>query len=221
MSVIITCEAMRPIIAYLATSLDGFIADDRGNVEWLHDGNAFGFEEFMGRIDTVLMGRKTFDQLLSFDIPWPYRGKHCVVFTSKPPTVAFPDAEFVSTDPVEFARQLRRQPGKGIWVDGGATLFTRFAQAQAIDEWHLFVHPILLGAGVPVFWSAFPRTHLRRTHHQAYPCGVVHLGYETNRDSTPAHTLDTTSTGVASNPRSDNHGMGPGSGRQHLAMEGR
>ncbi len=44
---------MRPIIAYLATSLDGFIADDRGSVDWLHDGKAFGFEEFMGRIDTV------------------------------------------------------------------------------------------------------------------------------------------------------------------------
>ena len=149
----------RKIIVYIATSADGYIARPDGDVEWLNRRPSavdYGMREFYATIDTILWGRKTYDWLLSY---YAKRGKTKglfdtklanYVFSRKPPRRAVPGVEFVS-EPVEaFARRLRAEPGKHIWMMGGGGLIASFLDAGEIDEFDIHVIPVFIGEGIPL-----------------------------------------------------------------------
>ena len=163
---------------YMATSLDGFIATPDGGVEWLKPFEAedFGYEAFFDTIRTVILGRTTYEQIQSFG-DWPYSGKRGIVLSTQS-IEALPSGVEQRGEPLEeLVSELQRQSGGDIWIVGGAQAIGGFLDLDAVDEIELFVMPILLGSGLPLFGSSHRSMSLRLKETQSYPSGVVKLVY--------------------------------------------
>jgi dihydrofolate reductase len=147
---------MNKIILYIATSLDGFIADINGGVDWLPhpkddaELEAVGYKSLMSRIDTILMGSRSYKQILSFG-DWGWQDKHTYVFTSKKLKTDKPYVSITHDTPFEFMAKFKdRTSDKDIWLLGGAQLAQNFAQEGLIDEVILTIIPQTLGEGIPL-----------------------------------------------------------------------
>jgi len=141
---------MRRIILNIASSLDGYIAREDGSIDWLPtDEEDFGMKKFMDSIDTVFLGRTTYEQILTFDCAYPYADKKSYVF-SRNSGENKENIEFVS-DMIDFAKKLVESPGKGIWLVGGGEIISAFLKAGLIDEIILSEIPIVIGSGIPLF----------------------------------------------------------------------
>jgi dihydrofolate reductase len=180
----------RKIIAYLATSADGYIARPDGDVEWLnrrpHDVD-YGMKKFYASIDTILWGRKTYDWLLDYS---RQRGQTTglfdtnvanYVFSRKPPKRTPAGVEFVTQSVKSFARRLRAAPGKHVWMMGGASLIASFLDAGELDEFDIHVIPVLIGEGIPLIAPRHRDIELRLLGSKRYQDGVVRLRYEVLR----------------------------------------
>jgi dihydrofolate reductase len=142
---------MRRIILNIASSLDGYIAREDGSVDWLPiDGDDLGMEKFMDSIDTVLLGRTTYEQILTFDCNYPYAEKKNYVFSRSSGMENKNNVEFVS-DVIGFSKKLVESPGKDIWLVGGAEIISIFLKSDLIDEVILSMVPIVIGNGIPLF----------------------------------------------------------------------
>jgi len=180
----------RKIIAYIATSADGYIARPDGDVEWLNrrpDDVDYGMKEFYASIDTILWGRKTYDWLLSYyknhnktDDPFD-RTLDNFVFSRNPPQRPADGVNFVSESVGMFAQRLRATPGKNIWMMGGGDLIASFLDAGEIDELDIHVIPVLIGEGIPLVAPRHRDIPLRLRSSEEYPDGVVRLRYEVAR----------------------------------------
>ena len=169
---------MGKIIYYVAASMDGYIADADGGVDWLPEGDAegYGYEEFYAGVDALVMGRRTYDQAVGFD-QWLFSSKPVYVFTSRPPDDNPHGVEFVSSTPDEFARSVATSYSGMVWLLGGANLAEQFRRAGLIDEYLVHVMPVILGRGVPLFGGDAPHTALNLIEARAYDDGVVMLHY--------------------------------------------
>jgi dihydrofolate reductase len=167
--------AVRKLILFVATSLDGYIAGPNEEIDWLFTDQDYGYREFYARIDTVLMGRKTYDLALSFG-DYPYPGAAAYVF-SRAPRQPDGHAQFVAGEVGAFVEQLKRQPGRDIWLVGGGQIVRECLVADAVDEFVISVHPILLGAGIPLFPAGFPKRSLALQHVQRFESGLVQTVY--------------------------------------------
>jgi dihydrofolate reductase len=176
----------RRIIAHLAISADGYIARPDGDVEWLNRRARadYGTRAFYRTIDTILWGRKTYDWLIAY-----YRKKGKTpklfdtkvanyVFSRRPPRHVLPGAVFVTGRVKAFAQRLRAQPGKQIWMMGGAGLIASFLDVGEIDEFDLNVIPVIIGKGIPLIAPRHRDVSLRLLACRKYPDGVVRLRYE-------------------------------------------
>lgn len=182
-------SAGRRIITHIATSADGYIARPDGDVEWLHrlPHADYGMAAFYKKIDTILWGRKTYDWLIAY-----YRKKGKTpklfdrkvanyVFSRRPPKRVLPGAVFVTERVKAFAQRLRAQPGKHIWMMGGAGLIASFLDAGEIDEFDIHVIPVLIGKGIPLVAPRHRELPLRLLACRKFPDGVVRLRYEVLR----------------------------------------
>ncbi|MCB2220870.1 MAG: dihydrofolate reductase family protein [Bacteroidetes bacterium] len=174
---------MRKIILYIAQSLDGYIAKSDGDVSWLEqipnpDQSDYGYRAFYDTIDTTLMGRKTFDQICSFDIPFPYADKTNYVFTHHPNHGTKEPVNFVSKNPLNLINNLKKTKGKNIWLVGGSQLNTFFLKHQLIDALRLFIMPVVLGSGIPLFHSLKQPASFELIDQQRFSSGVVELIYQ-------------------------------------------
>ncbi len=169
---------MGKIVYYVAASLDGYIADADGGVGWLPEGDPddYGYSDFYAGVDALVMGRRTYDQVLTFG-EWPYAGKPTYVFTSNPPADNPHGVEFVGASPTEFAQSVAARYSGAVWLVGGANLAEQFRSAGLIDEYLVFVIPVILGRGVPLFGGDAPPTSLRLESAQTYDDGFVMLRY--------------------------------------------
>ena len=127
---------MKKIIAYLATSADGFIARTDGDVAWLdrpHPADEYGMPAFLRSVDTVIMGRETYEagKLLGGAL---VEGKKNIVLSRTLPSYGIPGATVENVDPLELANRLRDEKGKNVWLMGGADVFGSFLSAGALDE---------------------------------------------------------------------------------------
>ncbi|MGE5354129.1 MAG: dihydrofolate reductase family protein [Acidobacteriota bacterium] len=141
---------------YIAQSLDGFIAKSDGGIEWLleipnPEGSDWGFGEFMDRIDAVIMGRNTFEKVLSMD-PWMYPKPVFVISRNlkEIPKKLSGKAEIISGSPKEVMRKLNAIGYQNFYVDGGKTIQS-FLKEDLIDELIIATLPIVLGDGIPLF----------------------------------------------------------------------
>jgi dihydrofolate reductase len=177
---------MRPrASAFIATSLDGFIARPDGSLDWLDDAQALipegedcGYLEFMASIDGLVMGRHTFDRVLTFD-SWPYG--HTPVYVMSHAPVAIPIAVAQSVHwfqgTVEaLVAQLGRASFRHLYVDGGQTI-QGFLRAGLLDDITITVIPVLLGAGRPLFGPLPHDVELTLMHSRAYEFGFVQSTY--------------------------------------------
>jgi len=142
---------------FIATSLDGFIADLNGGIEWLHsienpEGNDMGYGPFMNGIDALLMGITTFETVCSFDMDWPYDKP---VFVLSNSLQSVPDeyvgkAEVVKGALAEVIQEINNRGFQNLYIDGGRTIQSLLRE-DMIDEMTITLIPILLGGGIPLF----------------------------------------------------------------------
>lgn len=146
-------EKERNVILYIGTSIDGFIANDDGTLEWLEstevEGDS-GYNSLLNRIDTVVMGKGTYDTIRGFDIDYPYSDYKNYVF-SKSVSGSDEYASFINKDVEAFINNLKQQPGKDIWLIGGGKLAREFFKGNLIDEFQLAIAPIILGKGISLY----------------------------------------------------------------------
>jgi dihydrofolate reductase len=180
----------RKIIVYIAASADGYIARPDGDVEWLNRRPRnvdYGMRAFYRTIDTILIGRKTYDWAMDY---YKKIGKtegmfdtkvDNYVFSRKPPRRPAAGVQFVSGSVKAFAQRLRATPGKHIWMMGGGGLIASFLDAGEIDEFDIHVIPVFIGKGIPLVAPRHRDIPLRLRSSQKYPDGVVRLRYEVTK----------------------------------------
>lgn len=144
-------------LVFIATSLDGFIADKNGGLDWLHsipnpEQSDMGYAAFMNRVDAIVMGRKTFETVCSFDCVWPYSKPVFVLSTSltEVPETHPGKVEIVNGSLSEVLQQIHQKGFSRLYIDGGTTIQS-FLKENLIDELTLTNIPILLGGGAPLF----------------------------------------------------------------------
>ncbi|MBD1880726.1 dihydrofolate reductase [Coleofasciculus sp. FACHB-64] len=168
---------MRKVILFIASSLDGYIARQSGDIDWLFTDQDYGYSEFFASVDTLLMGRKTYEQVLTFG-EYPYKGVKSYVFTKNPLFPADSNAEVIREDITEFVEQLRQVDGKNIWLVGGSQLTHALMSQNLVDELILSIHPTILGEGIPLFDNGTISQSLNLTKCQTYDSGLVQLSYD-------------------------------------------
>lgn len=171
---------MKRTVAYLAISLDGAIARGDGGLDWLDDASDFDFAGFLAGVDSIVLGRQTYEEILGFG-PWPYGDRETWV-CSRRLEGADERASFGS-DLVAIVRTLVSRPGEGkVWLGGGGAIIAEALRHDLVDELELYVHPVLLGGGVPLVPFAVPDRHFALRENVAFPSGVVRLAYDRVRE---------------------------------------
>lgn len=165
---------------FIATSLDGFIARQDGALDWLpaDGGEPHGYNEFMATVDAIVIGRKTFETVLTFDA-WPYGKKQVVVLTSRPSALVVPDeavCDVMTATPYEVVTRLGERGMKHLYIDGGVTI-QRFLEAGLIQRVIITRIPVLLGTGIPLFGSLSRDIRLEHVATRSYPSGLVQSEY--------------------------------------------
>ncbi|MHB1405002.1 MAG: dihydrofolate reductase family protein [Desulfitobacteriaceae bacterium] len=152
----------RKVILFIATSLDGYIATESGDINWLNSVQGEGdngLAEFYKTIDTVIMGKTTYDHVLTLVEDFPHSDRKCYVFSNSK-TGNDKYVEFIKGDVVKFTRNLQYQNGINIWLVGGAGLLNQFLKENLIDEFIITVAPVVLGNGIPLFKKDNPEFKL-------------------------------------------------------------
>lgn len=169
--------------AFVATSLDGFLAGADGSLDFLdavaREGEDYGFAEFMDGVDTLVLGRVTYETALTFET-WPYASKRCVVLTRNATRESRHGETFSAEPPDDLRNRLGREGSRRIYVDGGQTI-SSFLAADLVDELTVSILPILLGEGIPLFRRAFGERSLRLVSSDVYESGLVKLRYTRRR----------------------------------------
>lgn len=168
---------MRRVVLYIAPSIDGYIAGLNHELDWLfsaEDGEDCGFSEFLEGIDTIVMGRKTWEITHTFG-PWPFGERQGYVFSRSSSESGDAAVQVIQEDPISFTRQLCAIEGRDIWLMGGGELVRTFLNHDLVDDYILSIHPVLLGEGIPLFPPGFARRSLKLESTQAYQSGLVQL----------------------------------------------
>jgi dihydrofolate reductase len=168
---------------YVASSIDGFIADDNDGIDWLLQ---FGFEtfqarydEFMGGVGAIVLGSTTYEYLLGQDERWAYGSIPVWVLTSrKLPSVPGADIRFHRGDvTMAHSAALEAAEGKNVWVMGGGNVAAQFANDGLLDELLLTIVPVVLGSGKRLLPLAGPTDRLDLVYTTSFPNGAIELGY--------------------------------------------
>lgn len=170
--------------AYIATSLDGFIAKKDGSVDWLHsekyhlENEDFGYSEFMKSIDCIVMGRITFETVLQFE-PYPFENVPLIVVTNNPNyQIESKHQISIFTRPLkELIPYLESKKYQNVYVDGGK-LIQSFLKESLLDEITITQIPILLGSGIPLFGETDKEIDCKHRKTKSFPNGFVQTEYE-------------------------------------------
>jgi dihydrofolate reductase len=169
---------MRRVRYRVAASLDGFIAGPNGEIDWIVPDPTADFASVYASVDTVLLGRRTYELTLQPGAPrWPAAWRIYVCSRTLDP--AQHSGVVVISDNVDtVVTALRAEAGRDIWLFGGGSLFASLLAADLVDDIELAVMPVLLGGGVPLVSPGARRSRLTLTRSNALPSGVVNLHYD-------------------------------------------
>ena len=182
-------DSKRKVILFSAMSLDGFIAKKNGNIDWLFDipnmdKTDHGYNDFFKTIDTTIIGRKTYDQILRDEgneaIIYP--GKKNYVFSHKK-RESTKSVEFISDDIVHFINEMKMRPGKDIWIVGGGQINSILLENNLIDILQLQVFPFLLNNGISLSDCGLDEIKFKLLKTHVYPTGVIDVIYEREKDN--------------------------------------
>ena len=172
--------ASRRVILYIAASLDGYIAKRGGDIGFLSRVESpeedYGYVEFARSVDTVIMGRKTYDKAKKFPV-FPHEGRRVIVLSRKKKGKAA-GVEFRSGDLSKLIAKLRAEPGRDVFVDGGAETVHALLKKNLIDVLVVSIVPVLLGGGIPLFKPGRPELLLKLVSSRSFPTGLVQSRYE-------------------------------------------
>ena len=170
---------------YIATSLDGFIARKNGDLDWLSKvevpGEDYGYQKFMDSVDALVMGRKTYEKVLSFG-DWPYADKDVVVLSSSESIVdnnLKGKVTIKSCSPNDLIQWATTKGYEKIYIDGGRTI-SNFLNAGLIEEIAISKIPVLIGEGIPLFTGIDSDIELHHLETIAYSSGLVQSIYRVN-----------------------------------------
>ena len=166
------------VTLYIASSVDGHVAEADGSVDWLeaYEGGEGSYDGFLAGVDCLVMGSRTYEQVLGFG-EWPYGDRPTYVLTGRDLPFAADSVELVDGDVTDLAARLKREHGH-VWLVGGAELARSFLRAGLVDELRLSVVPVLLGGGVELFDGTDDRRALTLLGTETYGSGIVELRYE-------------------------------------------
>lgn len=178
---------MRKVILNVAVSLDGYIEGPNGEYDWCFTDHDYGLRDFYNRVDTMFYGRKSWELFGNYSPPAGSSETEKNIFAMMADkknyvfsrTLKYVKGAFlISSNIEEEVNKIKQQEGKDIHLFGGASLITTFINSNLIDEYHLAVHPIILGAGKPLFIDIKERKKLRLVDSKAYQTGLVMLTYK-------------------------------------------
>jgi dihydrofolate reductase len=173
---------MRRVRYGVAMSLDGYIAGPKGEYDWIVMDPDIDFKALMGRFDTFLVGRRTFEAMGAQGQAGRKRGIEHVVFSRTLKAADHPGVVIVSRDAGEAVRALKAKPGKEIALFGGGELFRSLLEQGVVDTVEVAVIPVLLGGGIPLLPPPSPRATLKLTSHRLYAkTGTMLLEYDVTR----------------------------------------
>ena len=170
---------MRKVKLFIASSLDCYIAREDGGIDWLFTDADYGYMKFYDSIDTIIVGRKSYDQSLTFD-EYPYKGKKVYVFTRKKirKNNNKQDVEYIDTNIQDFVTSLIQSMGKDIWLLGGSEIVSALLNAGLVDEIILSIHPIILGRGIPLLRNIQEEINLKLENSISFDSGLTQLCYK-------------------------------------------
>jgi dihydrofolate reductase len=168
------------VSVFVGTSVDGFIARRNGDFDFLpaDGGEPHGYDEFMATVDALVIGRNTFEKVLTFPI-WPYGKKRVVILSSRPldlSSVRGGVVEQMGGEPAEIVAKLASTGAHHLYVDGGITI-QRFLQARLVHRITVTQVPVLVGDGIPLFGALPGDVRLKHIATQQYPSGLVKSEY--------------------------------------------
>ena len=171
-------SAMRKVVLGLGISLDGYIARPNGAVDFLFMPKDYSMAGFFADVDTAIMGRKTYDVAQSMGGGSFGGSMVSYVFSRTLPPGERDGLIFTNQSPATLISQLRKRPGKHIWLMGGGELARDFLKADLVDELYLGVVPVLLGEGIPLFLRGFPQRNFSLVENKTFSKGLISLKYK-------------------------------------------
>jgi dihydrofolate reductase len=170
----------RSVVLYIAMSLDGFISkvdDDIGFLSLVEQENEdYGYSDFVKTTDTIIIGRKTYDKVISMGIDYPHNAKVVYILSRTLKSVKSP-YKIYSGNLTDLILSLKGSKGKDIYVDGGAEIVNELLKYNLIDEFYISIIPILLGNGIPLFNRLRPELKLKLIKSKHFEKGLVQLHY--------------------------------------------
>lgn len=171
----------RKVFVYIAASLDGYIAKHDDDLTFLslveQPGEDYGYAEFIDTIDTVIIGRKTYDKVQAMGIEYLRTDKEYHILT-RTPRAQEGNVRFHTGDLKTLIEGLKQKEGKHIFVDGGAEVVNQLIQMDLIDEYIISLIPILLGDGIRLFQDGRPEQNLAFVSSKFFEKGLVQLHYK-------------------------------------------
>lgn len=174
---------MKKCKLFIATSIDGYIAREDGALDWLDaipnpDQLDYGYHTFYDSVDTLIMGRKTYEEVLGFGVDWPYPNCKTYIVSSKEVEIKTENTYLIN-DPLESKiKEWQNEEGKDIWVVGGGVLISSMLDLGLIDEMLLTITPVILGSGIPLFPNSPKETQFELVKTEAFDTGFVNLTYK-------------------------------------------
>ncbi len=166
----------RRVIVYIAMSIDGFIATKDGDLQFLSavqiPGEDFGYGEFIQQVDTVILGRKTYDKVMSMTSEFPHLDKTTYVISRKK-IDSNGSLHFYSGDLKNLVTSLKETSGKNIFVDGGAEIIHQLMLLDLIDEFIISIIPVLLGDGIRLFKDDRPEQKMKLRSSKSFASGLI------------------------------------------------
>jgi dihydrofolate reductase len=173
--------ADRKVILYISMSLDGYVAAKDNSLEFLSmvekEGEDYGYNDFVKSVDAVIIGRKTYEKVISMGYEYPHIDKDVYILTrtAKPSIGNF---KFYSGNLTLLVYDLKKQPGKNIYCDGGAEIANELMKNNLVDEFIISVIPILLGDGIKLFNDGRPELKLELLSSKQFDKGLAQLHYK-------------------------------------------
>lgn len=171
----------RKVVLYISTSLDGYIATKDNSLEFLsiveQEGEDYGYNDFVKTVDTVIIGRKTYEKVIAMGYEYPHTDKdvYIITRTEKPSIGSF---KFYTGELTQLVNRLKNQSGKNIYCDGGAEIANELIQNDSVDEYIISVIPILLGDGIKLFKDGRPEQKLELVSAKQFEKGLTQLHYK-------------------------------------------
>lgn len=171
----------RKVILYIATSLDGYISKPNDDLSFLsiveQEGQDYGYADFVKTVDAVIVGRKTYDKVISMGFEFPHADKDAYIITRTPrPNIG--NVKFYAGDLKSLVDRLKSESGKNIFCDGGAEIVNELLKSELIDEFIISVIPILVGNGTKLFKDSRPEQKLELVSVKSFDKGLTQLHYK-------------------------------------------